>query len=99
MMDATKYSVGYYPPPVEPGYVYEWTQKDHIEKAPAWCSVDLRDGNQSLIVPMSLEEKLEFYDMLVKSALRRSRLASRRPARPSMSSCAPSLTATASRRM
>ena len=66
MMDATKYSVGYYPPPVEPGHVYEWSQKDHIEQAPAWCSVDLRDGNQSLIVPMSLEEKLEFYDMLVK---------------------------------
>ena len=49
MMDATKYSVGYYPPPVEPGHVYEWPQKDHIEQAPAWCSVDLRDGNQSLI--------------------------------------------------
>ena len=47
MMDATKYSVGYYPPPVEPGHVYEWPQKDHIEQAPAWCSVDLRDGNQS----------------------------------------------------
>ena len=47
MMDATKYHVGYYPPPVEPGHVYEWPQKDHIEKAPAWCSVDLRDGNQS----------------------------------------------------
>ena len=42
MMDATKYSVGYYPPPVEPGHVYEWPQKDHIEQAPAWCSVDLR---------------------------------------------------------
>ena len=40
MMDATKYHVGYYPPPVEPGHVYEWPQKDHIEKAPAWCSVD-----------------------------------------------------------
>ena len=66
MMDATKYSVGYYPPPVEPGHVYEWPQKDHIEQAPAWCSVDLRDGNQSLIVPMSLDEKLEFYDMLIK---------------------------------
>ena len=89
MMDATKYSVGYYPPPVEPGHVYEWPQKDHIEQAPAWCSVDLRDGNQSLIVPMSLEEKLEFYDMLVKSASRRSRSASPLPARPSMSSCAP----------
>ena len=65
-MDATKYQIGYYPPPVEPGHVYEWTQKDHIETAPAWCSVDLRDGNQSLVVPMSLEEKLEFYDMLVR---------------------------------
>ena len=66
MMDATKYHVGYYPPPVEPGHVYEWPQKDHIEKAPTWCSVDLRDGNQSLIVPMNLEEKLEFYDMLIR---------------------------------
>ena len=43
-----------------------WINKDSIEKAPAWCSVDLRDGNQSLIIPMSLEEKLEFFDMLVK---------------------------------
>ena len=68
MMDATKYHVGYYPPPVEPGHVYEWPQKDHIEKAPAWCSVDLRDGNQSLIVPMNLEEKLEFYDMLIRKS-------------------------------
>ena len=41
MMDATKYQIGYYPPPVEPGHVYEWMQKDHIETAPAWCSVDL----------------------------------------------------------
>ena len=37
-----------------------------ITTAPAWCSVDLRDGNQSLIVPMNLEEKLEFYDMLIR---------------------------------
>ena len=66
MMDATKYSIGYYQAPVEPGHTYEWCKKDHIEKAPTWCSVDLRDGNQSLIVPMSLDEKLEFYDMLVK---------------------------------
>ena len=41
-------------------------QKDHIEKAPIWCSVDLRDGNQSLIVPMDLEEKLEFFQLLTK---------------------------------
>ena len=63
MMDVTKYSVGYYNPPK---CEYRWVHKDHIEKAPAWCSVDLRDGNQSLIVPMSLEEKLEFFDLLVK---------------------------------
>ena len=37
-----------------------WPDKT-IEKAPIWCSVDLRDGNQALIEPMSLEEKLEFF--------------------------------------
>ena len=63
MMDATKYAPGYYPVPA--GYD-SWVKKDHIEKAPTWCSVDLRDGNQALIVPMSLEEKLEFFRMLVK---------------------------------
>ena len=66
MMDATKYSVGYYPPPVEPGHVYEWPQKDHIEQAPAWCSVDLRDGNQALVDPMVVEEKIEMFQYLVK---------------------------------
>ena len=39
MMDATKYAPGYYPVPA--GYD-SWVKKDHIEKAPAWCSVDLR---------------------------------------------------------
>ena len=63
MMDATKYAPGYYPVPA--GYD-SWVKKDHIEQAPAWCSVDLRDGNQALIVPMSLEEKLEFFQILVK---------------------------------
>ena len=43
-----------------------WAQKTMIEKAPIWCSVDLRDGNQALITPMSLEEKLEFFKYLVK---------------------------------
>ena len=37
-----------------------------IERAPTWCSVDLRDGNQALAVPMSVEEKLEYFDLLVK---------------------------------
>ena len=41
-----------------------WTTKDSIEKPPIWCSVDLRDGNQALIIPMSLEEKLEFFKLL-----------------------------------
>ena len=62
-MDNKKYKIGYYlPPKME----YDWVKKDHIEKAPQWCSVDLRDGNQSLVIPMSLEEKLEFYKMLLK---------------------------------
>ena len=41
-----------------------WTKKECIDKPPVWCSVDLRDGNQALIIPMSLEEKLEFFKLL-----------------------------------
>ncbi len=63
MKNYDKYSIGYFP--VGSEYM-DWTAKDHIEKAPEWCSVDLRDGNQALIVPMSLEEKLEFFKYLVK---------------------------------
>ncbi len=37
-----------------------------IEKAPVWCSVDLRDGNQALVEPMVVEEKIEFFNMLVE---------------------------------
>ena len=44
----------------------DWRNKTYIDKAPYWCSVDLRDGNQALIIPMSLEEKLEFFKFLVK---------------------------------
>ena len=44
----------------------KWVEKDCIEKPPIWCSVDLRDGNQALITPMSLEEKIEFFQLLVK---------------------------------
>jgi 2-isopropylmalate synthase len=62
MMDVTKYQPGYFPPPAPQ---YRWVRKDHIETAPIWCSVDLRDGNQSLIIPMSLEEKLRFFQLLV----------------------------------
>jgi 2-isopropylmalate synthase len=43
----------------------QWPSRT-LTKAPFWCSVDLRDGNQSLAQPMSVEEKLEFFDMLVR---------------------------------
>lgn len=43
----------------------QWPNKE-IEKAPVWCSVDLRDGNQALIEPMVVEEKIEFFNLLVK---------------------------------
>ena len=58
-----KYSKGYFlPPEID----FSWATKEYPEKAPIWCSVDLRDGNQSLVIPMSLDEKIEFYKTLVK---------------------------------
>ena len=42
-----------------------WPNKE-IEKAPIWCSVDLRDGNQALIEPMTVEEKVEMFNLLLK---------------------------------
>lgn len=63
MNNKGKYTRGYFMPP-EP--CFEWTKKEYVDKAPIWCSVDLRDGNQALIIPMSLEEKLEFFKYLVK---------------------------------
>jgi len=43
----------------------QWPDK-HITRAPVWCSVDLRDGNQALAIPMNVSEKLEMFDLLVK---------------------------------
>ena len=63
MMDYTKYKRQYYMPPVP---CMEWTKKEYIEKAPVWCSVDLRDGNQALVIPMSLQQKVDFFRLLVK---------------------------------
>lgn len=63
MKNYQKYKRGYFMPPVVD---MSWAQKEYLDKAPIWCSVDLRDGNQSLIIPMSLEEKLEFFQFLVK---------------------------------
>ena len=65
-MNTNKYSRGYFMPPVQ---CLDWTKKEYIDKAPIWCSVDLRDGNQALIVPMNLEEKLEFFKVLVAIAV------------------------------
>ncbi len=63
-MDAAKkYGRAYFMPPE---VTYDWVKKDMISTPPVWCSVDLRDGNQALIEPMSLEEKLEFFRMLVE---------------------------------
>ena len=58
-----KYKKQYFVPN---GVTMDWTKKEYIEKPPRWCSVDLRDGNQALIIPMSLEEKLEFFKLLCK---------------------------------
>ncbi|MDN3016100.1 2-isopropylmalate synthase [Paenibacillus sp. BSR1-1] len=63
MKNVEKYTRGYFMPPVKS---MKWTQKEYITEAPTWCSVDLRDGNQALVIPMSLEEKLEYFQMLVK---------------------------------
>ena len=63
MMNVSKYKKQYYLPPE---ICMDWTKKDYIDKAPAWCSVDLRDGNQALVIPMSLEQKVEFFKLLVQ---------------------------------
>ena len=62
MENYQKYEKSYFMPPE---VTYDWAKKDAIEQPPKWCSVDLRDGNQALIEPMSLDEKLEFFQMLV----------------------------------
>ncbi len=63
MKNVSKYSKGYFMPPE---IDLEWAKKECPDKAPVWCSVDLRDGNQALVIPMSLDEKLEFYKTLIK---------------------------------
>lgn len=63
MKNTDKYRVNYFLPP-EP--CFEFIKRDRITSAPDWCSVDLRDGNQALITPMDLDEKIEFFKYLVK---------------------------------
>ena len=62
MNNSDKYTRQYF---TAPKAEYKWMTKNYIAKPPVWCSVDLRDGNQSLMIPMSLEEKLEFFKLLV----------------------------------
>ena len=61
MMDYTKYKRQYFMPPYP---CMKWVQKDYVEKAPVWCSVDLRDGNQALVVTMTLEQMVGFFKLL-----------------------------------
>ena len=63
MKNSNKYVKQYFEPQ---GVTMDWVKKSCIDKPPVWCSVDLRDGNQALIIPMSLEEKLEFFDLLCR---------------------------------
>ena len=63
MFSHEKYEKKFYLPPV---ISYDWVKKESIEKAPVWCSVDLRDGNQALPIPMTLQEKLKMYQMLLE---------------------------------
>ena len=58
-----------------------------LDRAPVWCSIDLRDGNQALIDPMDVARKRRFFDLLLELGVsRRSRSASPRPRRPTSTS-------------
>ena len=63
MKNYQKYTKQYYLPPVR---CMDWAEKDAIDHAPVWCSVDLRDGNQALIRPMTLRQKVEYFKLLLK---------------------------------
>ncbi len=62
-MDTSKYSRQFFP--IEKPRM-RWAEKSYIDRAPIWCSVDLRDGNQALVTPMNLQEKLDFFALLVE---------------------------------
>lgn len=63
MKQFKKYRRQYFLPPQT---CMDWAKKDYVDAAPIWCSVDLRDGNQALIVPMNLQQKISFFKLLVK---------------------------------
>lgn len=61
-MKSDKYKINFFPPPTD---CYDFVKRDRITAPPVWCSVDLRDGNQALVTPMELDEKIEFFHLLV----------------------------------
>ena len=63
MIHQNKYEKQYFAPK---GVTMDWTKRDALDAPPIWCSVDLRDGNQALVTPMSLEEKLDFFKLLCR---------------------------------
>lgn len=63
MKNTNKYTRNYFLPPVSQ---MKWAKQDYIKEPPIWCSVDLRDGNQALVVPMSLQQKVDFFKLLVE---------------------------------
>lgn len=63
MQNCAKYKKQYFMPR---GVTMDWMFRDAVEKPPIWCSVDLRDGNQALVTPMDLTEKLNFFKLLCK---------------------------------
>ncbi|MCC8137335.1 MAG: 2-isopropylmalate synthase [Clostridiales bacterium] len=62
MMNPKKYTRQYFMPPER---CMKWAEKEYVDHAPVWCSVDLRDGNQALVVPMTLDQKIDFFKLLV----------------------------------
>ena len=72
MMNYRKYQRQYYLPPEK---CVDWVEKDYVDHAPIWCSVDLRDGNQALVIPMSLDQKLDFFRLLVEIGIQGDRSA------------------------
>ncbi|MCF0146131.1 MAG: 2-isopropylmalate synthase [Eubacterium sp.] len=63
MMNPKKYIKQYYLPPE---VCLDWADQDALTGAPIWCSVDLRDGNQALIIPMDLDTKIEYFQLLCR---------------------------------
>ena len=63
MNNYNKYTRQYFPAPASG---CKWAEKNYITEPPVWCSVDLRDGNQALYSPMTIDEKIEFFEKLVE---------------------------------